>query len=40
MDRQHGYPDAAAQPQRSRWEVRSSLINEKPIALRLTANEL
>lgn len=41
--RQQGYlamPDGAAQPQRSRWEVRSGLVNEKPIALRLTATEL
>ena len=33
-------PEGAAQPQRSRWEMRSGLVNEKPIALRLTAAEL
>lgn len=41
--RTQGYlamPEGAAQPQRSRWEVRSGLVNEKPIALRLTASEM
>ncbi len=41
--RAQGYvamPEGAAQPQRSRWEMRSGLVNEKPIALRLTAAEL
>lgn len=41
--RKQGYlamPEGAAQPQRSRWEMRSGLVNEKPIALRLTADEL
>lgn len=41
--RAQGYlamPEGAAQPTRSRWEQRSGLVNEKPIALRLTAEEL
>ncbi|QKV52630.1 hypothetical protein [Comamonas antarctica] len=41
--RAQGYlamPEGAAQPQRSRWQQRSGLVNEKPIALRLTAEEL
>ena len=41
--RTQGYlamPEGAAQPQRSRWEVRSGLVNEKPIALRLAASEM
>lgn len=33
-------PEGAVQPQRSRWEMRSGLVHEKPIALRLTAEEM
>ena len=43
MYRAQGYlamPPQATQPQRSRWQTRSGLVNDKPIALRLTADEL
>lgn len=41
--RAQGYlamPQGATAPQRSRWQTRSGLVNDKPIALRLTADEL